>query len=353
VNSILAFAPAKLTVRRYSGIARENAAPLPASQYRLHASRCRALIPLHWRQMALDSAQDSVPCGSLEKRVNKLWLVGMLALASSGAAFAGDSPREVQAALQQGNYALAEQDMRQAISEHPQSAKAHYVLAQVLAHEGNIGDAAKEANQAQQLDPQLGFTDPARFERFQAELRQALAPVATRGAVAQRITHPMVQVEHRHFHMLWLILGLLVVIGLFMLFRRNQRGASSGYEQRGYAPPQAGAPNGYGAAYPPPAPPYPQQPPAAGSGLGGAFVGGLAGGVLGAAAVEMFENHERRVDQGGFGGSQPFGGQPGGFPNNDPQGQAYDDLRSSPIDMGNDDSSWGGGSFDTDDDSWN
>jgi hypothetical protein len=286
----------------------------------------------------------------LEKCVNKLWLVGMLALAGSGAAFAGDSPREVQAALQQGNYPLAEQEMRQAISEHPQSAKAHYVLAQVLAHEGNIGDAAKEANQAQQLDPQLGFTDPARFQRFQAELHQALAPVAaTRGAVAQRITRPMVQVEHRHFQMLWLILGLLVIVGLFMLFRRNGRNASTGYDQRGYAPPQAGAPNGYGSAYPPPAPPY-QQPPAAGSGLGGAFVGGLAGGVLGAAAVEMFENREHRVDQGGFGGSQPFGGQP----SNDPQGQAYDDLRSNPVDMGNDDNSWGGGSsFDTGDDSWN
>jgi hypothetical protein len=277
----------------------------------------------------------------------------MLALASSGAAFAGDSPQEVQAALQHGNYSLAEQEMRQAISEHPQSAKAHYVLAQVLAHEGNIGDAAKEANQAQQLDPRLGFTDPARFERFQAELHQALAPVQAHGAVVQQITHPMLQVEHRHFHMLWLILGLLVIVGLFMVFRRNGRDAA-GYDQRGYAPPQTGAPNGYGPAYPPQAPAYPQQPPAAGSGLGGAFVGGLAGGVLGAAAVEMFENHERRVEQGGFGGSQPFGGQPGNFTNNDPQGQAYEDLRSSPIDMGNDDSSWGGGSsFDTgDDDSW-
>ncbi|MET0330381.1 MAG: tetratricopeptide repeat protein [Dyella sp.] len=284
--------------------------------------------------------------------MHKLWLVGMLALVSSGAAFAGDSPQEVQAALQQGNYPMAEREMRQAISEHPQSAKAHYVLAQVLAHEGNIGDAAKEANQAQQLDPRLSFTDPARFQRFQAELHQALTPIAARGAVAERITHPMVQVEHRHFHMLWLILGLLVIVGLFMMFRRNRQNAPSGYDQRGYAPPQAGVPNGYGAAYPPPAPPYPQQP-TAGSGLGGAFVGGLAGGVLGAAAVEMFENHERRVEQDGFGGSQPFGGQPGGFPNNDPQGQAYDDLRSSPIDMGNDDSGWGGGdSFDTGDDSW-
>ena len=324
-----------------------------SGQYLRHASRCRAARPLRGCWLTLDSAQASALSGSLEKRVNKLWLVGMLALASGGTAFAGDSPRDVQAALQQGNYALAEQDLRQAISEHPQSAKAHYVLAQVLAHEGNIGDAAKEANQAKQLDPQLGFTDPARFERFQAELHQALAPAAVRGEVVQRISHPMVQVEHRHFHMLWLILGLLVVVGVFMLFRRNARGAGSGYEQRGYAPPPTGAPNGYGAGYPPSAPPYPPQPPAAGSGLGGAFVGGLAGGVLGAAAVEMFENHERRVDQGGFGGSQPFGGQPGSFPTNDPQGQAYDDLRSSPVDMGNDDDSWGGGSFDTDDDSWN
>ncbi|HMH69730.1 MAG TPA: hypothetical protein VK519_17620, partial [Pinirhizobacter sp.] len=82
----------------------------------------------------------------------------------------------------------------------------------------------------------------------------------------------------------------------------------------------------------------------------------LAGGALGAAAVNMYENHERREEGERNSNANVGGGNDAG----DSRGQAYDDLRDQPIDMGNDDSSWGGGgggddsSFDSggSDDSW-
>ena len=298
--------------------------------------------------------------------MKKLLLTGLLVLLVSGSAFAADGPKEVEAAIQQGNYTLAEQDLRQAISEHPQSAKAHYMLAQVLAHEGNIGDAQKEANQAKAIDPKISFTDPAKFNHFQAELNQALAPstgvrrpVTSAREVAYAPSEQPAAVQPRSSGSIWpWVLGAVIIVLLFGWFRRRQQGVMNnpGYGNQGYGPQGYGAPgpqNPYGnGPYPPPG--Y-QPGPQGGSGIGGSILGGLAGGVLGAAAVNAYENHERREEEerGDFqSGSNNFA------PNApDPQEQAYDQLRNQPIDTGNNDDSWddssGGGSFDdSGDDSW-
>ena len=280
---------------------------------------------------------------------------------------AADGPKEVEAALQQGNYTLAEQELRQAIVEHPQSAKAHYLLAQVLAHEGNIGDAQKEASQAKTLDPKISFTTPARFERFQSELNQALAPssavrspvaaaAVTREAPYAAAQQPVVEQHSRGSIWPWVI-GAVIVVLLFGWFRRRQQGVfnnqnNQGYGNQGYGAPGPQNPYGNG-PYPPPG--Y-QQGPQGGSGIGGSILGGLAGGVLGAAAVNAYENHERREDQerGDFQSGNNFAPT-----QQDSQDQAYDQLRNQPIDTGNNDGSWddnsgGGDSFDGGggDDSW-
>lgn len=276
--------------------------------------------------------------------MKKLWLTGLLFLLVSGSALAADGPKEVEAALKQGNYTLAEQDLRQAIAEHPQSAKAHYLLAEVLAHQGNIGDAQKQANQARQLDPKLGFTNPARFERFQSELNQALAPAGARATVSprQEAIAAAPPVEPRSQGSLWpWVIGAVIVVLLFGWFRRRQQAQLA---NPGYAP---NAQNPYAnGPYPPN---YPPSPPM-GSGIGGGILGGIAGGVLGAAAVEAYENHERREE-----GERGFG-QAGNGSAQNPQDQAYDNLRNDPIDTGNNDDSWDNGGNSSDggggDDSW-
>ena len=305
---------------------------------------------------------SAAPGALLESYVKKFWLIGLLLLVSAPA-FAADGPKEVQAAIQQGNYTLAEQDLRQAIVEHPESAKAHYMLAQVLAHEGNIGDAQKEASQAKTLDPKISFTNPARFEHFQSELNQALAPsagvrrpAATTSEAPATVVAEQPVAEPRSSGSIWpWVIGGIVVVLLFGWFRRRQQGmvnSNQSYGNQGYGAPGPQNPYGNG----PYAPPGYSQAPQGGSGIGGSILGGLAGGVLGAAAVEAYENHERREDMQQ--GDSQFGG------NNveNPQDQAYDQLRNQPFDAGNNnsDDSWddnggggGGDSFDGGgDDSW-
>ena len=295
--------------------------------------------------------------------MKKLLLTGLWVLLVSGSAFAADGPKEVEAAIRQGNYTLAEQELRQAITEHPQSAKAHYLLAQVLAHEGNIGDAQKEAGQAKAIDPKISFTDPAKFNRFQAELNQAMAPstgVRRPAASAREVPYAAVEqpaaAQPRSSGSIWpWVIGAVIVVLLFGWFRRRQQGVMNnpGYGQQGYGAPGPQNPYGNG-PYPPPG--Y-QQGPQGGSGIGGSILGGLAGGVIGAAAVNAYENHERREEEqrGDFQSGNNFAPSAP-----DSQDQAYDQLRNQPIDTGNNDDSWddnsggGGDSFDGGggDDSW-
>lgn len=267
------------------------------------------------------------------------------------AASAADSPRDVQALIARGDYAGAEAMLRQAVSEHPQSAKAHYVLAEVLAHEGNIGDAKAEAGKAATLDPAIRFTDPARFQQFQAKLNQALAPVSSTPTSSRQATYSApANGEATPRASSFPLMGLLIVGGIIaliaFLWSRRRRAA---------APPFPNAP--YGAPQQPPPPPYGgypgygsnYAPPPTSSGTGAAVAAGLGGLAAGALLDEAFRSHrgEEQVRDAGF-----MGGTTEAPP---PSQQAYDDLRDEPIDMGNNDSSWDqGGSDDggSDDNQW-
>lgn len=264
---------------------------------------------------------------------------------------AADSPKDVQALIARGDYAGAEAMLRQAVSEHPQSAKAHYVLAEVLAHEGNIGDAKAEAGKAASLDPSIRFTDPTRFQQFQGKLNQALAPASvTRTPERQAAYGAPAPTEAAPRAGTFPLTGLLVIGGVIaliaFLWSRRRRAA---------APPYPNAP--YGAPQQPPPPPYGgypgygnnYAPPPTSSGTGAAVAAGLGGLAAGALLDEAFRSHrgEEPVRDAGFvGGTNdaPSSSQ-----------QAYDDLRDEPIDMGNNDSSWDqGGSDDSgsDDNQW-
>jgi hypothetical protein len=82
---------------------------------------------------------------------------------------------DVEAQVQQGHYAQAETMMRDVVSAKPGSARAHYVYAEILAHNDRFADAARETATAKRLDPSLGFTDAAKFTAFEQLLERELS----------------------------------------------------------------------------------------------------------------------------------------------------------------------------------
>lgn len=275
-------------------------------------------------------------------------ILALLLFIPAFGAFADNSPKDVQALINRGDYAGAETMLRQAVTEHPQSAKAHYVLAEVLAHEGNIGDAKAEASKAAQLDPQTKFTDPAKFQRFQQELNSALgnAPRARTNSAAATYAAPAPQpAEKTGGGLSSTLVGLLVfggVIALIAFMWSRRRAANNNYVAN-QSPFGGSAPyNNYQGGVPPYAP-----PPS--SGAGAAVAAGLGGLAAGALLDEAFRSHNgNEGSSNGTAGAAPVADTP------DPRGQAYDDLRSDPIDMGNDNSWDDSSSSDTgsDDDQW-
>lgn len=277
-------------------------------------------------------------------------------LAVSAVASAADSPNDVQALISRGDYPAAEAMLRQAITEHPQSAKAHYVLAEVLAHEGNIGEAKGEASKAATLDPGTHFTDPAKFQALQRKLDAALAPVSNNRSAAAPVSfgssqQPTSRERGGSSHLIDIVVIVAAVALLAFLWMRRKRDTYS--QPGGYssAPPLSGVPpyngappyGGYQAngPYPPPQQPH--------SGVGTAVAAGLGGVAAGMLLDDALRSHR---DGEGMRDSGSFSRQ-----DNDPSSQAYDDLRSDPVDMGNNDNSWddnssGGDDGFSDDNSW-
>src|SRR5258705_9380364 len=86
--------------------------------------------------------------------------------------------QQVEAEIGRGNYAQAESMMREVVAAKPGSARAHYVYAEILAHDGKLALAAEEAKQARTIDPDVKFTDPEKFRTFEAGLLRAQNPTA-------------------------------------------------------------------------------------------------------------------------------------------------------------------------------
>ncbi|WP_413625318.1 tetratricopeptide repeat protein [Luteibacter sp. Lutesp34] len=269
----------------------------------------------------------------------------LLALLLAPSVYAADSPKDVQALIARGDYAGAEAMLREAIAEHPQSAKAHYVLAEVLAHEGNVGEAKSEAAKAATLDPGTHFTDPAKFQAFRRKLDAALAPSSNLRASTPRLEDDQAAESRTagRSHLLNLLaIGAGIALLVFLWMRRRRTDVPpAAYPPE---PPPEGMPP-YGAS--PGGAPY-GAPPQPHSGVGTAVAAGL-GGV--AAGMLLDEALRARHGEDGLRDTGPVIREDG-----DPSAQAYDDLRDEPIDMGNNDSSWddtgsAGATFD-DDDSW-
>jgi hypothetical protein len=204
----------------------------------------------------------------------------------NGVAFADNSPtlNQVYAAAHAGKLEDAQRMMDIVLKEHPDSAKAHFVEAELLANQGQMGKAQAELQTAERLKPDLSFAKP-----------QAVQDLKNRIWGTQIINHAPannLQTESGNsFPWGMLLLGVGAIAAIILIIRgMNSRNAQTfpGSNQTGVQ---------YRTASPVPMQPYgggmaPIAP--TGGGIGSGIMGGLATGAavgVGMVAGEALAHH--------------------------------------------------------------
>lgn len=207
-------------------------------------------------------------------------------------AFADTVPtiHQVYQAAESGNLNGAHQMVDQVLKAHPESAKAHYVDAEILVRQGNISDAKNELSSAEKLSPGLPFAKPQSVQ----SLKQHLGLISSNPLINNVTDAPQPKKQSIPWTMIFLGIGaaLLIWLAIRSFSSRN----SNGY------PAQYNGGNGPSGVYPNPnnpygptsgfggAQPYPQQ----NSGMGGGIMSGLATGAaagVGIVAGEALMHH--------------------------------------------------------------
>ncbi|MDP9902335.1 hypothetical protein [Variovorax ginsengisoli] len=243
----------------------------------------------------------------------------VLALAAPVAVLAqgGPAPKvgeptidDIYKAAHGGQLAQADTMIAQVLVAHPQSAKAHFVHAELLAKEGHIGQAKAEYTRANELAPGLPFAKPQAVAGLLEKIdASASVPAKTPDRSTPGLSSAAATTADTGGMGTPAKVGLVVLLlaaGAWMLRRLRGGGAplpsqamgpapAPGYAMPSYATgPQGYAPSAtagpaYGAAAP---------SSGFGGGLGGALVTGAAMG-LGAVAVEEAVRHFSHRDAPG------------------------------------------------------
>jgi hypothetical protein len=243
------------------------------------------------------------------------------------AADADATPHQIYEAAAAGNFDQAQRMMNQVLRDHPTSATAHYVQAELYAKEGNYASARSELNRAEQLEPGLPHEKPQAVQELKAQLGNGgpIGPRVNQGGRPIGFTNAPVQAPFP----LGIMLVLAAVVAVFwMLFRRR-----NSYVQYPGGMPAGGAPGAYGPGG------YVGPGPMGGGGIGSGIAGGLASGLAVGAGVVAGEELAHHFLDGGQ--------HPGGVP---PPASENGDWQSTNNDMGgsdfgvNDPGSWDAGS---------
>ncbi len=263
------------------------------------------------------------------------------------------SMHEIYLAAQEGRYIEAQSMMDQVLKDHPNSAKAHYVQAELLAKQGSLSRADAELRNAERLDPGLAFAKPDAVTKLKTIIATPRASSNIQNNVTSSQSGYARQPAAEKGISWGLVLGGLGLVGFIVfatrLMRRRSAAAvpAAGYAGYGnsYGANPAMQPQAYGGA-----PVGPGMAPAAG-GMGSGIMGGLAtGAALGAGMVagQALMHRFTDGDRGNSAAPLPQGGnnwQPIAEPN-DMGGNDFGVADSSSWDDGG--SSGGGGG-----DDWN
>jgi hypothetical protein len=202
------------------------------------------------------------------------------------AAFAGPTPADTDATLSQvyvaartGHLDQARQMMNQVLRDHPNSAKAHYVAAEVDAASGNFDLGRQELRLAEDLAPGLPFAESESVRDLQHKLSRT----------------PLLQMPPERSQtpagFPWSALavaGIGIGVVLVLVFVRRHAPTNSYAQPRALVPPSpaAGSPETAAVA---------GVPPGAGAGIGPSIAGGLAGGLAAGAGIVAAEEIARNL----------------------------------------------------------
>ena len=272
----------------------------------------------------------------------------VLSIIAGTIAFADNVPtiHQIYQAVESGDLNSAHQMAVQVLKEHPDSAKAHFVDAEILVRQGHASEAKNELKIAEKLAPGLPFAKPQAVE----SLKQLLDnPSTTHKSTAMGTAHS----SNQPFPWMMVILGLGAILLIWLAIRAFSTRNTSTYPAQnngnngvGGYPNQNNSNNpqpGFGAAQQP----YPQQSGGLGSGIMTGLATGAAAGV-GIVAGEALMHHF--MDGSTTSPHENMNNQ--SFVNNNP---SSDDMGGNDFGI-KDDSSWDDNSSDdmsdSSDDKW-
>ena len=228
------------------------------------------------------------------------WLVVVALMLGFGFAMAQSEPtlNQVYEAAQAGRLEQAQTMMQQVLVAHPNSARAHFVQAELSARQGQLGRARESFATAEKLAPGLPFAKPEAVQALRSQLAGKSSPPAVRDPVSRTLDAgaraPAAAASSFPWGLGLALVGGAIAIGIFM--RRKTPvapAAPAAYSNQG--PVQGSGltgPQSFGTGGGAMQPPYGQppqpgygQPQPAGAGLGGRLAGGLATGLAVGAGV--------------------------------------------------------------------
>ena len=244
--------------------------------------------------------------GSIKQRVGK-WLA-VAALLGFGLAMAQSDPtlKQVYAEAQAGRLEQAQLMMQQVLVAHPDSAKAHFVQAELAARLGKLGQAREALATAEKLAPGLPFAKPEAVQALRTQLAGRSGASANKGSSNRALAAaapaadatPAAPSSSTPWGLILALGGGAIAIAIFMS-RKKSAPAQPMYANQGAMQGGLGGPQGFGmgnntagpmgnaagggAMAPGYGPPGYGQP--AGMGLGGKVMGGLATGLAVGAGV--------------------------------------------------------------------
>ena len=196
--------------------------------------------------------------------------VGVFAAAvllTSNVAFAEATLPEVYKAVQSGQMAKADAMMKEVLQNHPNSAKAHYVAAELYLKEGKLEVARNHFIKAQNLAPGLPFAQAESVQKLQVQLSSGAGVSVAGSSPSSIFSNPI----------FWGLIAILVV-GVIIVMKRRKAQAVQVYNA-----PSAGYPGAPGTPGGPT--PYPGGPGGPAGYPGAPAAGGMGSGLMGSLAT--------------------------------------------------------------------